>query len=257
MSTNTTFIRVWQDSRYANCHFSRMHSYLITIQAQVTSIMFPKIGSIVRLENGSYDVGPIPGLGGPFETAQEYFSAWGSKTKFPRSDTEIEKASGSYAIQIARSIKAFPGLIKKLAGELGSSQDLYALQHNDYGHNNAIVNRRYVIQAIIDWEGACTVPVGIMDYPLTLRVVPRGMDLPSNYNEDGTPTDSNTRRKMEERREYLNAVLDAEDRGKLSPILSSALKDPKIQDVAAAMRLYCEGKMGLYTELLAQYYQVN
>jgi hypothetical protein len=94
------------------------------------------------------------------------------KQKFPRSNTEIEKASGPYAIQVSRSIKAFPGLIKKLASELGSSQDLYSLEHFDYGHNNAIVNEKYVIKTINDWECACTVPIGVMNYPLTLQVVP-------------------------------------------------------------------------------------
>ncbi|KGY15349.1 hypothetical protein PABG_11650 [Paracoccidioides brasiliensis Pb03] len=36
---------------------------------EMASKRFPKIGMIVKHENGTYDIDPIPGLGGPFERA--------------------------------------------------------------------------------------------------------------------------------------------------------------------------------------------
>jgi hypothetical protein len=72
------------------------------------------------------------------------------------------------------------------------------------------------------------------------------MDLPSNYNEDGTPTVANTQRKMDERKEYLKAVLDAEDSGKLSPILSSALRPKNPGCCSSNAVILCEGNGPLY-----------
>ncbi|KGM92453.1 uncharacterized protein PADG_11270 [Paracoccidioides brasiliensis Pb18] len=38
-------------------------------QVEMASKRFPKIGMIVKHEDGTYDIDPIPGLGGPFERA--------------------------------------------------------------------------------------------------------------------------------------------------------------------------------------------
>lgn len=42
----------------------------------ISSITFPKIEPIIRLEDGSYDVESISRTGGTFETGTEYFKAW-------------------------------------------------------------------------------------------------------------------------------------------------------------------------------------
>jgi hypothetical protein len=46
----------------------KFHAELADIQVEMASIRFSKIGAIV-LRDGEFDVGPIPGLGGPFNTA--------------------------------------------------------------------------------------------------------------------------------------------------------------------------------------------
>lgn len=62
----------------------------------MTSIRFPKIGMISLRVNGSYDIDPIPGLGGPFESAQDYFIAWADNAKFPMGEIVIRSQLPPY-----------------------------------------------------------------------------------------------------------------------------------------------------------------
>jgi hypothetical protein len=38
----------------------------------MAAIRFPKIGAITKAPDGTYTVGPIPGIGGPFDTAAQF-----------------------------------------------------------------------------------------------------------------------------------------------------------------------------------------
>jgi hypothetical protein len=57
----------------------------------------------------------------------------------------------------------------------------------------------YKILGVIDWEGAYSAPVEFLELPLLLQTVPKAMDPPSNYGEDGLPTDEDSRRRLEDR----------------------------------------------------------
>ncbi|KAK4196257.1 hypothetical protein QBC40DRAFT_313936 [Triangularia verruculosa] len=58
-------------------------------RVQITSIRLPKIGKIVRNREGGYELGPLPGIGGPFDTAAAFFEAWANKVKFKWDDETI------------------------------------------------------------------------------------------------------------------------------------------------------------------------
>ena len=49
----------------------------------MSSITLPMIGSIIRLQDGTYNIGPLPGFGGPFDTTTEYLEALAEATEFP------------------------------------------------------------------------------------------------------------------------------------------------------------------------------
>ena len=70
------------DHRIPSEHKTSFYTALAKYQAEISSITFPKIGSIVRLPDGTYDVGPLPKLGGPFRTATEYLQAWAKHARF-------------------------------------------------------------------------------------------------------------------------------------------------------------------------------
>lgn len=42
----------------------------------------PRIGTIIRNREGGYELGPSPGIGGPFNTAAAFFKAWADNVKF-------------------------------------------------------------------------------------------------------------------------------------------------------------------------------
>ncbi|KAI9748692.1 MAG: acetyl-CoA synthetase [Chaenotheca gracillima] len=222
------------------------------IQTDISSLLLPKIGCIIRLEDGSYEVGPIPGFGGPFDTASDYLKAWGTKTQYEQSPARIRKACGDLGDEIIASTAEFPHKLRTLAERLCSGRDhgQFPFCHIDFGHNNIIVDDEYKVLGVIDWEHAFAAPWEAIDFPLTLLQVPAPMDAPWNYDEEGVPTDEAERKKLEDRKEYVAAVRRAEFRRELPSMLSDILNDAQKQNVATAMRLYVDGKMGLYSKVL-------
>lgn len=59
------------------------------------------------------------------------------------------------------------------------------LVHVDFGHNNIVVDPEYNILGVIDWEHAMVSPLEAVGFPLIVRVVPKPMDAPWNYDADG------------------------------------------------------------------------
>ena len=81
------------------------------------------------------------------------------------------------------------------------------------------------------------------------------MDALSWYNENGNPADLKTIKQCAKINEYTAAVKRAEDKEGIVPrnssyCLSQALKNTKRHDVASAMGLFVDGKMGLYMKVL-------
>ncbi|KAF2839699.1 hypothetical protein M501DRAFT_1030903 [Patellaria atrata CBS 101060] len=152
------------------------------MKVQLATVQFPKIGTIVSInEDSTYQQGPIPGLGGPFDTASEFFQVWAAKTKFGITDEQLRTASGKYADEIVLSISSFPKSIGDLADQLSvCDHGPFSLCDGDFGHNNTIVDDRYHILGVIDWEVAFAAPWDIFsDFPLAfqqshLLSMPRG-----------------------------------------------------------------------------------
>ncbi|KAK1657037.1 hypothetical protein BDP55DRAFT_41921 [Colletotrichum godetiae] len=156
---------------------------LAQIQVQLATVQLPMIGTIVsRNEDGTYRQGPIRGLGGPFNTATEFFQAWAAKTTFGMTDEELRTASGQYADEIIPSVSSFPKSISDLASRLSARDHCpFPLCHGDFGHNNIIVDDEYRVLGLIDWEASFAGPWEIFaDFPLTLSMVPPAIDVPWN-----------------------------------------------------------------------------
>lgn len=109
---------------------------------------------------------------------------------------------------------------------------------------------------IIDWETAFAGPWEIFgDFPLNLMVVPPAMDAPWNHDEDGTPKDAELLQRLKDQDEYAAAVALEEEKICIEgPRLSRVLRDTKRQHLAAAMRLYADGKPRLYAKVLRQFH---
>ncbi|KAK1597155.1 uncharacterized protein LY79DRAFT_697347 [Colletotrichum navitas] len=59
-------------------HREKSFSLVARIQAEMTSARLPIIGRVLK-DKGGYSVGPLPGIGGPFETATAFLEAWGHR----------------------------------------------------------------------------------------------------------------------------------------------------------------------------------
>ena len=227
-------------------------------QVEISSLTFPKIGAIIRLEDGTYDVGPLPEIGGPFSTATEYLKAWAKTAQFPDL-SQAKEGCGEYYDDIMAQIADFPDKLKEFASSIPvRDHGPFPLFHPDFGHNNILVDDDYRPVGVIDWEHACSVPWECIYFPTTLLVVPALMDAPGSHDENGVARDEETRSKIDEQAEYVGLVKEAERSRGLSSLLSTTLANKANQDLAYAMKLYTEdGKFGFYTNVLDAHYHKN
>lgn len=232
-------------------HKASFYSSLARFQAEISSITFPKIGSINQGPNGTYDVGPLPKLGGPFATATEYLKAWAKHAPFYGGTDGLKESCGPYGDEILQGVLAFPQKISELAGKIALRDNgPFPLIHPDFFHSNIIVDDNWKPLGVIDWEYAQSAPWETIEFPLTLSLCPRPMDAPWNYDENGIATNEDLRLVIKEREEYLDMVRQFErSEGKL-PLLSDVLGDQASQDLASAMRYFTVvGKQGFYINI--------
>ncbi|KAJ5837501.1 uncharacterized protein N7525_002689 [Penicillium rubens] len=231
---------------------------ILISQVDLSRVQLPRIGTILRQnEDGSFDQGPIPGIGGPFETATEFFQAWAAKVEFGISEAKLREAAGSFADELSFSASSFISLVETLAGNL-SVQDKgpFPLCHGDFGHNNMVFDDEYNLLGVIDWEAAYAGPWELFgEFPLTLSMLPPDMDAPWNYDESGLPRDAESLQRCADRRDYVTAVIEKEQEMNVVEgcRLSVALQDSRRQDLAAAMRLYSRGKPGYYSKVIEKF----
>ncbi|WDK21047.1 hypothetical protein CGRA01v4_12336 [Colletotrichum graminicola] len=214
------------------------------------------IGTIVsRNKDGTYRQGPIRGLGGPFNTATEFFKAWAAKSTFGMTDENLRTASGQYADEIIPSVSSFPKSITNLATRLSAhDHGPFPLCHGDFGHNNIIVDDEYCVLGLIDWEASFA---GLWemfaDSPLTLLMVPPAIDVLWNYNDQGDPVTDELREQLADQKSYVAAVKEVEDSTGTGNLLSDGLKDWRTQQLVTAMRLYQRGKVGRHSKLINEF----
>ena len=104
-----------------------------------------KIGAILREnDDGSFEQGPISGIGGPFETATEFFKAWAANVTFRLPEAEIRKKGGNLAEDLSSSASSFKHLVDTYARGLSvRDEGLFPLCHGDFGHNNIVFDDNY------------------------------------------------------------------------------------------------------------------
>jgi hypothetical protein len=94
------------------------------------------------------------------------------------------------------------------------------------------------------WEAFASLPKFVSN-------VPRGIDAPSRYDENGNPADFKSIKQCARINEYMRA----EDKKGIVPgnsgyCLSQALENTKRRDIASAMSLLVDWKMGFYMKVL-------
>jgi hypothetical protein len=147
-------------------------------------------------------------------------------------------------------IENFPSQIKSIASRLSSCDEgPFPLAHDDFLHSNIMVDEKYFdVTGIIDWEGACTVPIELLAFPEFLTAMPISFDLPQKYDQDGQPFDGELREVWRERGEYIEMVKSAELSDSL---LSTCLSSKRSQAISYSYGAYtCVGKLGFYDRVI-------
>lgn len=209
----------------------------------MSSIRFPKIGGIVKASNGTYSVGPLPGIGGPFDSAAQFLEAWADHLKFPYSEETIrERTPPQFVDEILESIRSFPSRLKELAKEFSFQTGPFPLFHTDLYCSNILLASQYYV---IDWEDSCVLPWELVEFAKDLCTVPPALDGPL-YQEDETD-----RKRSVERENYIELVRAAETSRGLDHQLSVTLGDSTLQNWTHAMWLYgIDGRIGFYNDVI-------
>lgn len=225
-------------------------------------LRFPRIGTITRVadaDGGGFDIGPLPDLGGPFETASAFLEAWANNVKFRKTREEIIRmmpANQPLAERVAEAIENFPAQIKALVAHRPPSaldNGPFPLVHADFLHSNILVDSDFNAIGLIDWEGAQTVPWEFITYPRFLEAMPPAFDLPANYDDSGQPLDEETRELWRERERYVELVQAAERMAEGDGMLSASLGNDAHQALAYCMMAYDDiGKLGFYDSVVEQ-----
>jgi hypothetical protein len=153
---------------------------------------------------------------------------------------------------VLSSISKFPAHIKALARGLPShNKGPFPIYHPDIYHSNIIVDDKFDILRVIDWQGTCTVPWELVEFLLFLNTVPRAMDAASNYDQNGQPIHAGVKLRWKERAEYVQMVKAAETAKKKDTALSETLGNADVQGLAHAIKVYSDpGKLGFYEKIL-------
>lgn len=145
-------------------HRLNVHRSVARFHVRLTDLRFPKIGTITKRADaagGGFDIGPLPGLGGPFDTASAFPEAWANHVTFATKHDVIRRMMPADQPQlterIIHAIEAFPAQIKAfVAHRPPSARDNgpFPLAHTDFLHSNILVDATFNAVGIIDWEGA-------------------------------------------------------------------------------------------------------
>ncbi|KAF4455707.1 Protein kinase-like domain [Fusarium austroafricanum] len=109
-------------------------------------------GGVIPVE---YEPGPIPGIGGPFDTAAAFFEAWADKVKFKldkETITQMMQNGPISAEEMVKHINEFPSQIKLMAKLLPlHNEGPFPLCHDDFLHSNFMVDEvSFIVTGIID-----------------------------------------------------------------------------------------------------------
>lgn len=247
-------------------HRPNLYRSVAQCHVHLTRLRFPKIGTVTRCaETGAFDIGPLPRIGGPFETASAFFAAWAERVKFKgKGRGEIIRMMPAdppgLAERVADAIESFPAQVRDLMARRPPPRNdgPFPLVHTDFLHSNMLVDTEFNLVGVIDWEGAQTVPWECVTFPGFLGCMPPSFDLPNKYDESGQPLDEKTRELWEERRQYIELVKAAEseaavERGEHDDSLSAYLGDNNTQALAYAINAYDDvGKLGFYDGVVDQ-----
>ncbi|KZM19152.1 uncharacterized protein EKO05_0003191 [Ascochyta rabiei] len=221
----------------------RYYKTMARIQADMSSVRFSMIGCITETSNG-YSVGPIPGIGGPFETPADFFAQWATGAVFPFSKDKVKRRTPpEHFEEVWNSLAGFPLQVAKFAKSYNFRRGPFPVIHGDLYRSNILMDNDCNVKAIIDWEDAIVAPWELVEFIKDLGVVPAAMNGSSHQEPPSV------RERRNKRETYIKYVEEIEKKQLLDGTLSMVLSNSAVQDFAHAFWLWHDGKVGFYKEI--------
>lgn len=187
--------------------FRKFRVHLAEIQVKLASLQFNHISSLYQ-DPGSqeFSIGQDCQTGrGPWSSAIEYFNH--------RSDQALEIARASTYQGVCEDDSfTLPDLLKQLMGVYTNKtvgERPFGLAHTNLGAHNILMNKKFEICALIDFDGLMAVPIEVQaQFPCFI-----GLDPESPYQVETNPLASRQMEVVPARfAEYIKLIQEQEER---------------------------------------------
>lgn len=215
-------------------HKPKFYKSFARAHALCASARLPKIGCIIREEDGTISVGPLPPFGGPFDTAVDFFKAWAELTcrlMVDRGYRDKIMRHPDNTRDHAKSMIRFPYALASIAERLSSSpynKGPFPIIHPALDISNIITDLNYNVLGVIDWEYATAVPWEMFRLPDFFHYSPPAF----KYDEGSSAQEIDG---------YIAMVAEAEKAENLDAKLSGILGNRKILDLGFAVKTFGKG----------------
>lgn len=205
---------------------------------------------VERAADGSYTIGPIPGIGGPFDTAAEFVQEFTKCLWFPgprRLDPYI--ASILNLEQVLYGYDSFPDWLADLvaSGKHFTREGPFPICHPDMFYHNVLYDNDFKTVGVIDFAGAITAPWELVGWPALVATPPPLFSAPM------APLEEEDAGRKDAELAYVAMVRQAEEDANLDHKLSDILSDRDLQDLATTINHFRKGKMADYKQVMDHY----
>lgn len=224
------------------------------MQVQIASARLPQIGAVKREADGSFSVGPIPGIGGPFDTAASFIQALAAVMKHRLDDDQVRQHCPPWILnEILKGHKEFPSRLGKLAasGKHFTREGPFPIRHPDLTQCNIIVSKTLDVLGVIDWDRAYAMPWELIDFPSIFWTTTSHLISPEL--NPGQPANPGEAKGIADMMLYVSMLRDAEREAHTDHRLSDVLGDTEAHELGGIIHSFRSGKIGTYGRAMDYY----
>lgn len=212
----------------------KLRKSIASIQCKLSNATLDKLGCLILKSNGNIDIGPLPahfGFKGPFDSIADYFLSW------TMHNTSFKNLAQLKDPKLIRAAESFPHRLKLATETLMPTRNScnYPIVHPDFLMHNILLDDRYEVVGVIDWEFAHTAPI---------EVFAARMNMYASFNPQRASLDL-----KEEGKQYVGDIACMEAGMDVSQKLSETFGSI-LGDIGLCMQFYEEGRALAFDSML-------
>lgn len=142
-------------------YFEKFMRQVADIMAELASIRFPKIGSIIETPEGQFEISKLEETrSGPYSSTKEFYDNYPVElAKILWEDSKPDGISGEEHNRL-------PSLFRKVMAEIDLAEEIpsFGLVNMDFGPGNILVDHEFNILSVIDWDSVISCPDAVLHY---------------------------------------------------------------------------------------------